>query len=557
MGLCCVQMEIRRIQGFLFQEPYLASMVGSNVLIGEFLRLELPALHGMFWRGQVPPEFAASKVVRPVVAGDPLAQSEDDPNASYAKGILVKDAGRFWALLNQDDVTEFIRQAESSESGLLLKGHLSWRVVDLDESSSGFGNVVHRLTPRPDGARLPSSLPFLAQDRQGNAVIFGEVDTPQPGVRQRKRDRFRANAAQDIASLLVASMDSRPAASDLETLAGGDYLAVVQLDGNGIGARLTELMGGEQPAPTTLSGWFQRQAHAESFFWMMRCLMRAATAGACRQVFGATNQPDQQSAAPYQLLMLGGDDLLLVCRAKQALDFVTAFSRTLKRCSQEAFDIDRSAAQNSLATNSPLSVSVGVVIARHSVPFAKLQHAASQLCASAKVPARSMNGPAASSVVDWAVTTQAWVDDPLAARRIHDCVDLGDSIHLLTRRPYAVDSSDALIGLDRLLEAARHLSSLLPDPARDERASRIARSQLKGLREKLASRDGLSLLAWLETPPALRKTIADLGIGVTRSSPWCTLPSLTGVPMLQATRLLDLIEIMEIETLGQQPVRGA
>ena len=555
MGLCCVQMEIRRIQSFLFQEPYLAAMVGSNVLIGEFLRFELPALHRNYWQEQTLPESSAPRVARPVVAGDPLAESEDDPNASYAKGILVKDAGRFWALLDQDDAAEFIRRAESLESGQLLKEQLSWRVINLDESSSGFGNVVHQLTPRPDGARLPSSLPFLAQDTQGDALIFAEVNKPEPGIRQHKRDRFRARAAQDIASLLVASMDVRPAPDDLESLAAGDYLAVVQLDGNSIGARVTEIKGGEQPAPTTLHDWLQVQARTESFFWMMRRLMRAATAGACRQVFGATNQPGQHSVAPYQLLMLGGDDLLLVCRAKQALDFVIAFSRVLKRCSQEGLDIDPCAAQNSLMTKTPLSVSVGVMIAKHSVPFAKLQYAASQLCSSAKVTARSMNG-ATSSVVDWAVTTQNWVDDPVAARRTHDCMVLGDSIHLLTRRPYLVDSSDALMGLDRLLEAARHMSSLLPDPAKDERASRIARSQLKGLREKLASQDGLSMLAWLETPPALRKTIADLRIGVTRSSPWCTLPELHGVPTLHATRLLDLIEIMEIETLGHQPARS-
>ncbi len=156
--------------------------------------------------------------------------------------------------------------------------------------------------------------------------------------------------------------------------------------------------------------------------------------------------------------MLGGDDLLLACRAPDALRFVVAYAKAL----------EKSKTLPSIEKDSPvrdLTVGIGVAIAKPGFPFHRLHQIAEQLAGSAK---RLIRGEQAAhaSVVDWTVCTEAWLDDLADARSAnvvrYRCGVASETL-ALSSKPYRVLKSakePTAWTLERLLEAAEDLAAM-------------------------------------------------------------------------------------------------
>jgi len=189
----------------------------------------------------------------------------------------------------------------------------------------------------------------------------------------------------DLASLLVdaTKIKTLNRAQELEELVGSGYLALIHADGNGVG-----------------SGAGKNNSEPAAFFHrnrvFLRCAVRKAVDAHC----------PEHGQAPLIPLMLGGDDLLLVCRAEIALPFVVTLCREL-----DALQSDDHSFR--------LTLGVGVVIAKHTIPIDRLHEVAEQLARSAKRRFRGIKeaDDKGRSVVDWAVYSTAWVDDPEEVRR--------------------------------------------------------------------------------------------------------------------------------------------
>jgi len=134
------------------------------------------------------------------------------------------------------------------------------------------------------------------------------------------------------------------------------------------------------------------------------------------------------------------------------------------------------------------------------------------------------------SVVDWHMSTNAWVDDPIAERRAES---LAPGV-LLTGKPYAVLEQRGLAGL--LCQASK-----LGKPS--EKSNDVARSQLRGYIETLRQGPNIANLAWEELPDAMRIAIEQAlrELGQTGKSPFHCLDDGT-----RLTALPDLVEIIEI-----------
>jgi hypothetical protein len=215
-------------------------------------------------------------------------------------------------------------------------------------------------------------------------------------------------------------------------------------------------------------------------------------------------------------LMLGGDDLLVIGRAEAALPFV------VKLC-EELDSIQRGD-----AAGFKLTLGVGVVLAPPTIPINRLHDVAERLAASAKRRFRGLSESDRRSVVDWAVYTTSWVDDPEEVRRRDWVRSTSDTTRVLSRRP--VDALGA--GLDSL-------QGLLLAAARIEDAPR---SQLRYLVEQLPRGQRLSELAFAELSPEARKPLQKAGI----QRAWIATDGGT-----QVTSLLDIVEILEIGRLGE------
>ena len=489
-----VHIEFSRVQTWLFAVPRLRAMVGANALLGETLRVALPRLARESGRGWM---LAPNNEAYPCAdANDPL-KDHDDPAADAKDGIVSRDGGHFEA--------QFASGAETfaDAAGQLLRSNLPglrFRIsIDGEPHSK---SQVH----------LSIELPVLAPCEwtgRGLASAIVEQGNERPAVsldvaqRHEAARRTEDGSAVDVASLLSAKtkLQKLERAQELKELVGNGYLALIHADGNGVGSGL---------------GPEKSDSERAAFFHKNRVLLRRAVQKAID-----VHCPDR-GRAPLIPLMLGGDDLLLVARAEVALPFVVTLCAELENLQKEI-------------TAFKLTLGVGVVFAKHTIPIHRLHEVAEQLAASAKRRFRGFKDDEAKhSVVDWAVFSTAWVDDPEEVRRRDWLRGSGDDLRVLSQRPVDVLGETRIDSLQGLVRGAGQLS-------------RAPRSQLRYLVEQLSRGRVLSELAFAELPQEAKGPLAEAGVKepwqrTSNNGPWIT-------------ALLDLVEIAEIARLGRNPER--
>jgi len=382
-----VHIEFQRVQTWLFAVPRLRAMVGANALLGETLRVELPKLARETGHGWT---LAPSSEAYPTAdLNDPL-QDHDDPAADAKAGILSRDGGHFEAQFASGaeafaDAAEHLlrtklpglrfRVSIGSEPRARSQAHLSTELPVLapcEWTGRGLASaIVTRGNPNDrDYEERSVSLDVVAKENAGERAAKG--------------------SAHDVASLLSdkTKLKTLNRAQELKELVGNGYLALIHADGNGVGSSAGK-------------------THSEraTFFHKNRVLLRRAVQEAIDDACDKDIVGMDESPAPLVPLMLGGDDLLLVCRARISLPFVVKLCEKL-----DAIQKDR--------TGSKLTLGVGVVIAKQTIPIHRLHEVAEQLASSAKRRFRGLKeGEVKRSVVDWAVYSTSWVNDPEEVRR--------------------------------------------------------------------------------------------------------------------------------------------
>lgn len=228
--------------------------------------------------------------------------------------------------------------------------------------------------------------------------------------------------------------------------------------------------------------------------------------------------------------MLGGDDLLLVCRADTALDFAVRYAEELRR-----YDM--------MDGQGPLDVAIGVAIAKQAYPFHRLHELAEDLAGSAKRLYRADSS--VGSVIDWQVVTQSWFGGVAQARkaseRVEYEVDGQVETLLLSGRPYPALGDNGLQGLSA---KARDGCSIM---AGDDDSA--ARSPLRALRQACTLGRTHGELGFCRLPPIQRKS---LGWQNGKDEPRLWAPHGVEHRQVYLTRALDIVDIAEIGRLGRQ-----
>lgn len=591
MSVTRVNIEFKRIQTYLFAVPRLRTILGANALVGEVLRLRLPELAvrcGCRWPDALkqPEQWCrasggAAQLEAPL-AGVQSAWLTDAPRAAYEAGVLARDGGHFQALFPEiGDAQTFVREAaalvDSALPGLLVEIRMeAWRPDPGDlRLVKGWKSVQ---AERPDRAAAECSVfetrvcelsgqgqaTEMLELREGRSVKSVHVSR-QTAQQWEAGRRFREQRTDDVVGLMQRLRDSSGApllpclgsgwkdASDLQALAGGEgrYLALLHADGNGVGSRAPTRAVLEAPriegesATGALQRWVELEAKVESFYASMRQSVRVALVEALRQVFGGLQPP---GVRPYELLMVGGDDVLIACRAEYALPLVRAYAEALRRLP--------------LADGEPLDIGLGVAIARPTYPFVALHAKCEELAASAKRLARGLDGAQRRrSVVDWAVITASTAESLAQHRRRHDLLRYSVRVGgqecveslALSAKPYFVlpseqDADPAGGGkpLAALLDAAQALRA---------KPTLAARSQLKSLPSGLRAGRRAGLRAFEALPKPLATLLAELEF----DTAWQSLPPTDAEAPAQGrprhgrwmTELVDLVEVYEIGQLGR------
>lgn len=564
-----VHVEFERVQTYLFDIPRLQAMVGANALLGRLIRVELPDL--AIVHGATEPSGLDEVDPPQAIEDDPLSiavgwrQQQkpdhgittkidgDNPAQQLRRGILSRDGGHFVALFPGWASAQAFADAVPERVRSVTPG-LRARVSAPRELGAGDDEPTKGPTPSTSISLVDLPIFALCQDR-GTGPASHAIREPWSEDRERLissrafalrlagrgllKNADRKSAFQqiprDVVGLLTEELalgDRKPPA-DLNDLASGGYLAVIHADGNGVGKRFKAWQNAADDDLSPLA----KRVRNEAFFYRMRVNVRIAVQKALRKVFTERSCPSD-APRPYQLLMLGGDDLVMVCQARFALPFVRALTRALAALSgPEGY------------RSPPLEVSAGVVIAAPNIPFHHLHARAEALASSAKGLSRAHGG---ISTVDWMVFTESWSPDPAAHRQQFDFLQyrVGDTTEslALTRKPYRTLGTG--YSLDALLEAAEGLNSEASDAG-------IARTQRHGLSAALRAGRRAGLLAFAELPPTARTALCTaLGLGATPASagdgPWQEHDAVANGPRRWSTQLLDLFEMIEISTLGRR-----
>ncbi|MBV5309628.1 hypothetical protein [Chromatium okenii] len=515
-----LEISLKRVQTFIFEVPRLKAMLGANALVGQTMRHELPKL---LKRG--------SKLTLQT-ADDPLGHAvldpsdRDDPIALYQRGILARDGGHFIVLFDTEENAKDFRAEAEEELVKKLPGVLYEAEIEPFPKPED-----HQRQPRKPQETALLDLPVLQVCQETghgpaskrNKKGYWQGDSVEH--RLDWGDKFYSKSengngkTSDIIGLLRPELYPdremhwhEP--KDLTDLAAGSYLALIHADGNGIGKRYKD-----RQKKVSENEPLAREAHGEAFFHSMRVAVRQSVVAALRRTF-----TEPGGIRPYEILMLGGDDLLLACCADQALDFARNYAEELQ--------------QYKLADGEPLTVAIGVAIAQETYPVHRLHELAESLASSAKRLYRALPDLEKTSVIDWQVVTQSWFAGVAEARkqseRIQYQVNGCKETLLLTGRPYRVLGDDSL---DSLLMAARALDST------GDEANSAARSPLRTLRSACEHGRLMAEMSFARLPPPVRAQLS-----------WCHGELWNAISdKCYLTRALDIVGLREISHLGKKP----
>ncbi len=229
---------------------------------------------------------------------------------------------------------------------------------------------------------------------------------------------------------------------------GRNRWAIICMDGNDMGRQFREASA---QRPDALPKWVRSMSVA-----LDNCAVAAARAGIERALFlWSRDHPSQidtctcdgDVVVPIRPLVVGGDDLVVLCHPAYAFDFVEAACKAWSEESQ------REAAAHGIkdglrlwpASESGLTISAGVLFCPATLPMHAAVPYAELLLASAKHRGRGLANvrSATPSTIDWETVVESMLDTPAARRarelRFRDLdVTAGTAGEIveLTKRPY-------------------------------------------------------------------------------------------------------------------------
>lgn len=245
------------------------------------------------------------------------------------------------------------------------------------------------------------------------------------------------------------------------------YVAFVHIDGDGIGSAIDQVVRQQGFAGYAAISAALTSAAQQATGWALA----AAYLDRPPRSFADAETGKTILTLPFEVLTIGGDDVILVCTADRGLQVACNLSRRFSDA------LAGELAQRGIILDSAPSASAGIVIAHDSLPMVQLQRRARELLRNAKrVRVPGIGG------VDFHIVTTPSLDtlDRVRAGEyaIFDEI-AGNAIRqsrpqtVLTRRPFT------LLQAEILLQHARRLAPHLPRSKRADLylASRSVRTQ--------------------------------------------------------------------------------
>jgi hypothetical protein len=428
--------DIRGIQSFIFRIPKLRYIIGGSALIDTFDRQSVPKLGSRdgvrhLFSGGGKGTFLCDSESAAETLRDTLIDQAHEIGLDIRFGI---DDSYQKASIGADELYPFMPESMEGKpcpgSGLypVGTGHQEHPIVRKRLFSRGepmFRYFEERLRPGE------SCLPGIAKER---LTFFHNVDAEDPDEREEGGLAARA-------------------------LGGRNRWAVVCMDGNDMGMQHRHMTRERQTSPEEMTEWLGKMSTA-----LDTCTTEAVKAGIQKVIsdWAATADFDKDRhegpvILPLRPLVVGGDDIVVLCHVAHAMSFVKEVMRVFKAVSFE--QQEKAGMVLWPATGGRVSISAGVLYCPVSLPLHTAISYAESLLASAKQRGRGADVSRADApsveCVDWDQVTESIITTPAVKRQrelIFTDADKGDRIVELTARPCTLEELEKIERLSEKCE---------------------------------------------------------------------------------------------------------
>jgi hypothetical protein len=349
--------SVQGIQDFIFQTNKLKEIVGASELVEQICTTEPGGLFNEFGE-------KGESVVR--AAGNirhVFNSREDCGNAvlkfpkkvmATAPGITISQA----VVTLKADLSDYAEQANELENRLRIQRNKPGRSVTLGLMA------IHR---------APSTGLPAVEEHKKNGMID---EASKKKIEQHQVTRKLAEKS------FGKSLSQKEIAYDIEDITGkNDWIAVIHADGNGMGDVFRKIGKDKDKMKV-----FSKQ-------------VSSITEAAAQKAFKFVKDKYKwETIIPIRPVVLGGDDLTLICRADLAVDYTKTFL--------EAFEQE---AETQSGKN--LTACAGIAFVKSSYPFHYAVDLAESLCKRAKNKAKQINPDLAPSCMMFHKVQDSFVED--------------------------------------------------------------------------------------------------------------------------------------------------
>jgi hypothetical protein len=368
--------SVQGIQGFIFQTNKLKEIAGASELVEQIC------------------SEAFGKILGKADCKDPKMIKEDPNWIIGAAGKVV------YIFENEEDcknvVLTFAKKVMTMAPGITI----SQAVVKIEGEYSDYekasNELEKRLRTQRNRASRPLTLGLMAIRRAPttglSAVEYTEKDGLTDEASSRKRQSGQTKTLMEKLAN-VENLSHKEIAYDFENLTEkgkNKWIAVIHADGNGLG-KIVEAVCKEAEESKKFSG-----------------LLDNITKESAQKAYSNVEKLFNNSKfIPIRPVVLGGDDLTVICRGDLAMKFTKIFLETFEEKSKEQLRI----LDKYEIVKKGLTACAGIVFIKSSYPFHYAVTLAESLCKRAKEKAKNIDPNLAPSCLMFHKVQDSFVED--------------------------------------------------------------------------------------------------------------------------------------------------
>lgn len=436
-----VKILCRKVQDFIFQSPKLKHMLGANSLVGELFCHDLPELRKKDTYKKVSLTYESEQSVQ--------TGNYDNPGDNFKQGIVSAAGGHFEALFcDHNDAFTFAMEAASlartKTPGLQLDFILE--EIDLDGTYNP-GAIAPNCFTDLEMKQIRDELepvlidnPFLRLSADGVNPVY-KPETPEASALQNtllsQANKFYNHETKEFLSSwykevvnelkLKLGKESDKEFDSLRKLSQttkANMLAIIKMDGNAVGSGFIDFRNGLKengdPIKTRVA-----LAKMESFWHTkrnaVRDMLKKAVIAVTKEMYKNNTKLAQLQMLPFTVLMMGGDDILLISIPEFAHPLLKELSCSLEQ-------------------QKDVSYSFGITFFKYNYPFVHAHQLADSLLDSAKIKSRQVSENLRPvNALDWHILYSTKPQSIASIRQSEYLIKrLDGSLDVLSRKPYSL-----------------------------------------------------------------------------------------------------------------------